>query len=391
MINRLIIFGTGAALIAVWLYLSLFAHRRSPQNLIKTSQTKPEEGLVKGCFPWAVYYLQSLEYRGDEIVCRGHLRCPSDVAYRQIRENVQKTFGDRFLVLLKSEPNSENEGESEAETTRYIFVLIPNFNPQIPIISRTRYSEWQIWCSSVLMGLAPLVVLVLLQFSWDQVLKMLPILIIGLLIKELARWWIANKYKIKISLPFFIPYFSLVWHRSHIPRRQVLFDLAIAPNLVSLIFGIALVVIGMLQPIGMDGIAFDFKISGLMMGLHQIFPNSGLGILHPVAYAGWLQLNLMAISLIPISILDGGYIIRSMFGIEKMAIAVPIMRIVILGLGLVSQHWLIVVAIALFLLNYAPSIPLDDVTELNLGRDLLGIGILALGLAVLLPLPESWF
>ena len=389
--NRLIIFGTGAALIGIWLYLSLLPHKRfsTLSNLTQSNLEKPDEGMIKGCFPWSIYYLQSVEYLNGAIACRGNLRCSSDLAYNQIKENVKKTFGDRFIVLLQLEPNLN---QLEQEEVKYIFLLAPNFKIQLPYSEKFQKLEWLIWLGSLGLGLLPLG----LWFfnspfnSNFKIFEILPIVIFSLIPRELARRWVANRYGIKISLPFFTPHLGgLVWHKFHILNRWTLFDLAIAPNLVSLVIGLVLVVWGtIVKPTGL-GTEFDFKVSLLMTGLHQVLPNSEASILSPMAYAGWCVLNIMAVSLIPVSILDGGYILRSMVGSGKFAmIATPIMRIVVLGLGLVSQQWLIVVAMELFLLNYSPFVPLNDVTELTLGRDILGIFILGLGLMVILPVPE---
>ncbi len=391
--NRLTIFLTVAALIGVWLYLS-FRMRRRSLGIDRSNWVKPDESLLKGCFPWSVYYLQSLEYRDESVICRGNLRSPSHLAYNLIKDNVTKTFGDRFLVLLQEEPSlnqvSQSEFDPEQEEIRkYVFAVVPNFNPQFPFARIRLQPEGLLWISSVLMGLLPLGLFAVFSSNFDrldQVLETVPILIVILGLREIARRWTANRYGIQISLPYFTPNLGgIVWHKSHIPNRKALFDLAIVPNIVGLILSLVLVLWGMLQPLTL-AMEFDFKASILMHGLNEILPNTNHEAIHPVAYIGWWGLNLATLSLIPVSILDGGHILRSMFG--KLAIAAPMMRMVVLGLGLVSQQWLIVVAIQLFLLNYPQSSPLDDVTELNLGRDLLGIIVLGLALAIILPVPE---
>jgi Zn-dependent protease len=389
--HRLTIFLTLAALTGVWLYLSLRVNKRS-LGIDRANWVQPDEGMLKGCFPWSVYYLQSLEYRDESVICRGNLRSSSNLAYNLIKDNVTKTFGDRFLVLLQEEPSLNQLDPSELdqeEVRKYVFAVVPNFNPQFPFAQIKLQPEWLLWISSVLMGLLPLGLFSVYGSTFDlsvQVLATVPILIVILSLREFARRWTANRYGIKISLPYFTPNLGgIVWHKSHIPNRKALFDLAIAPNIVGLILSLVLVLWGMLQPLTL-GMEFDFKVSILMHGLNHILPNTDHEAIHPVAYIGWWGLNLNALSLIPVSILDGGYILRSMVG--KLAIAAPVMRMVVLGLGLVSQQWLLVVAVQLFLLNYPQSSPFDDVTELNLGRDILGIIVLGLALAVILPVPE---
>ncbi len=426
--DRLSVFYTGAALILVWLYLSLSTqpiNGRRSLSATTSNWIQPEESKLKGCFPWSVYYLQSLEFKDDSVICRGNLRKAPDIAYSLIRDNVKETFGDRFLVLLQEEAVlgrylTQYSDRSEPEETKYVFVITPNFDPQFssqtnsPSNSLSSWSqvaphlEWLKWLASAIVGL--LLLGGFWIYNWDvkgldRILEIVPTLVIVLGIKELVRRWVANRYGIKVSLPYFTPHLGgIIWHKSHIPHRQALFDLAIAPNLVSLLIGIMLVAIGMLQPMSQDisgGIEFDFKMSLLMSGLNQVLsnflPSSELNLnetgqfLHPLAYTGWWCLNLTALSLIPVSILDGGYILRSMTRADKIAIAAPIARIVILGLGLVSQQWLIVVAIELFLLSYPQALPLNDVTELNLTREIFGIAVLGIGLATILPVPMFLF
>ncbi|HEY9847452.1 MAG TPA: hypothetical protein V6D03_14810, partial [Candidatus Caenarcaniphilales bacterium] len=70
---------------------------QAPPETVNQSETssaarpinKAEEGALQNCFPWSVYYLQSLEYRPQAMICRGQLRSNPEVAYQTVRENVQ--------------------------------------------------------------------------------------------------------------------------------------------------------------------------------------------------------------------------------------------------------------------------------------------------------------
>jgi len=397
--NRLNIFYCAAALTGVWLYLIL---KQSRSPIPKPNWIKPDEAQLKGCFPWSIYYLQSLEYEDRAVICRGNLRSSSDIAYRVINDKVKEVFGDRFLVLLQEVPidNSENDLANdlnhEPEEIKSIFAIVPNFNPQNPFAPIAPKLEWLLWISSILIGLLPLGL-----YGWGRIDWLLEVgLVLGvvLILRELARSWVAHRYNLKTSLPFFAPHFGgIVWYKSHIPNRRVLFDLAIAPSLVSFAIGITLVIVGILQPTTgaeLSLLKFDFGasllMSGLMSGLISGIDQSARTDLNFLAYAGWWCLNLTALSLIPVGILDGACVVSSMFGSKKTAIATPIMRMTALGLGLVSQQWLIVVAMELFLLDSPQPCPLDDVTQLNLGREVLGIVVLSLAVSVILPLANAW-
>jgi hypothetical protein len=381
--NRLNIFYCASALTGVWLYLIWLRQWRSLTS--KLNWIKPEEAKLKGCFPWSIYYLQSLEYNEESIICQGNLRGSSDVAYKVISDNVKEAFGDRFLVLLQETHIDELKNDLEQDQIKSVFTIVPNFNPQNPFAQIAPKLEWLLWVSSILIGLLPLGLYGLIWARLDRILEIVPTISVVLVLRELARKWVAHRYNLKTSLPFFAPHLGgIVWYKSHLPNRRVLFDLAIAPSLISFAIGISLVIVGMLQP--STGLEFDFRASLLMAGINQ---NSRTD-LNYLAYAGWWCLNLTAISLIPVSILDGGCVLRSMVGAKKPAIATPVMRMIVLGLGLVSQQWLIVVAMELFLIDYPQPVLLDDVTQLNLGREILGIGVLSLAFSIILPLANGW-
>ncbi len=384
--NKLSIFATAAALVIIWLFSSLWK-RNLAKSSTKIPELKLDEDKLKSCFPWSIYFLQSfeylsLEYLGASVVCYGNLRGATDLAYKQIRANVHKVFGDQYLVLLEPRRNLSKQGQGFGEI-RDVFVVTTNFNP--PVLSHSeRKSELILQLSSMLIVfLVFALTIVFGKFSGNyvgEIWQLIPIIIA----RELIRRWVGKHYGIKLSLPFFT---GIVQPKSHIPHRQASFDLAIAPSLVSLTIGLFLVTAGLLLPASSDfSLEFNFKASLLISLLHQALagfaPNSE-NLVHPLTILGWWCLNLTAISLIPFSILDGGWILRSMIG--KTDFVAPIMRLVILILGLVSQQWLILVGLSLFLLTAAPPLVLDDATELNFGRDLIGFIVMGIGLAIILP------
>ncbi|MFM6063625.1 MAG: site-2 protease family protein, partial [Microcystis panniformis] len=72
----------------------------APKNNLKPI-TAEEEKSLRDCFPWGVYYLQNIDYRPQAILCRGKLRAVPEEAYQVIKNNVEKVFGDRFLLLFQ--------------------------------------------------------------------------------------------------------------------------------------------------------------------------------------------------------------------------------------------------------------------------------------------------
>ncbi|MEM7594420.1 MAG: site-2 protease family protein, partial [Cyanobacteria bacterium P01_A01_bin.83] len=110
--------------------------------------------------------------------------------------------------------------------------------------------------------------------------------------------------------------------------------------------------------------------------------------LHPIAVAGCVGLFITAINLMPIGQLDGGHIVHAVFG-QKMAIAVgQITRILALLFALIHPYfWVLTIIMWLIPLIDQPA--LNDVTELDNKRDVIGLLTLALLIIIVLPIPGA--
>jgi len=111
------------------------------------------------------------------------------------------------------------------------------------------------------------------------------------------------------------------------------------------------------------------------------------GNLHPVAFAGWVEMFVTLLNLLPAGQLDGGHILRVMLGkkAEKVSFLMP--RILFI-LGVYVIYWLkedgfIWIFWALLLWTLAAAwhqSPLHDTVELDRKRILIGIIMFILGL-----------
>ena len=109
--------------------------------------------------------------------------------------------------------------------------------------------------------------------------------------------------------------------------------------------------------------------------------------LHPVAVAGFLGLVVTALNLMPVGQLDGGHIVHAMFGQRIGGAIGQIARFLLLGLALVQPgFWLW--AIILFFMPVFDEPALDDVTELDNGRDFWGLLALGLLVSIIFPAPS---
>jgi membrane-associated protease RseP (regulator of RpoE activity) len=237
------------------------------------------------------------------------------------------------------------------------------------------------------------------------------ILILG--VHEFAHYFAAIYYKIRTTLPYFIPFpffldtfylgtlGAFTQRRSPIPHRQALFDVAIVGPAAGFLITLPVVAWGLslssIVSLETDR-TFDFehlnpRFSLLLSLLAKLFLGEqfrmGMAIdLHPVAIAGCVGLLLTAINLMPMGQLDGGHIVHAVFG-QRTAIAVgQITRILALLFALVHPYFWIW-TIILWLIPLIDQPALNDVTELNNWRDFAGLLALALLILIVLPLPTT--
>lgn len=382
----------------------------APKNDLKPI-TAEEEKSLRDCFPWGIYYLQNIDYRPQAILCRGKLRAVPEEAYQVIKNNVEKVFGDRFLLLFQ-----------ESFQGQPFFALVAN-----PWQQKTETIETEkITRPFLALGLLLLTILTTtvigaglsginaqqLENNSSLLLQGLPyslglIAILGL--HEFSHYFTAVKYKIKTTLPYFIPipfflgtFGAFIQMRSPVPTRKALFDVAVAGPLGGIIIAIPLLFWGLslseIVPLTNQSSLLNFQalnpqfsfflsiVAKLALGSNLI---AGKAIhLHPLAVAGYVGIIVTALNLMPVGQLDGGHIVHAMYGQKTAIIIGQLTRLFMFILALVQPDFLLW-AIILLLMPVSDQPALNDVTELDNKRDLLGLFSLALLLSILLPLPEA--
>ena len=103
--------------------------------------------------------------------------------------------------------------------------------------------------------------------------------------------------------------------------------------------------------------------------------------------AAWLGLVVISLNLMPIGQLDGGHIVHAVYGQQTGANVGRIARLLVLLLALTVQPWLWIWALLLFFISSADEPALNDVTELNEVRDLMGLVIFTMLVLIVLPMP----
>ncbi|MEM1394529.1 MAG: site-2 protease family protein [Cyanobacteria bacterium P01_H01_bin.150] len=368
-----------------------------------------EESELRSCFSWSLYYIHNIEYRPQAVICRGQLRTEAEIAYEKIKENIEAKFGDRFILIFQ-----------EGFNGKPIFLLVPNHQ-------RNKASKTEELTKPGLALFLVVATLMTTTFVGTKIagiesneLSSNPALILQGLpyalslmtilgIHEMGHYLAAKFYKIRTTLPYFIPfpYFlgtfgAFIQMRSPVPNRKALFDVSIAGPIAGFLASLPLLIWGLtnsevvpiqeeVQFLNTDALNPSHSIliallAKLTLGSEL---SSGLAInLHPVAVAGFLGIIVTALNLMPVGQLDGGHIVHAMLGQKTAMIVGQAARLFMLLLSLIQSEYLFW-AIYLIFVRLTDEPALNDVTELDNKRDALGVLAIALLILIVLPLPQT--
>ncbi len=214
---------------------------------------------------------------------------------------------------------------------------------------------------------------------------------------EAGHYIVAKKHGMRTSLPYFIPFPSIIGtmgavirHKGPIPNRKALFDVGIAGPLIGLFMSILVTVIGLREPpirMVSEGAQIQLTLPPLFEFITRFIPLDSTSPMHPVAFAGWVGMLVTALNLIPAGQLDGGHVLRSMLG-EKASYVSKVLPFVLISLGFYvtyfrNQDGFMWVFWGLFLSLFAAAghpKPLNDDVPLGKGRMVIGIITFILGM-----------
>jgi len=145
-----------------------------------------------------------------------------------------------------------------------------------------------------------------------------------LLAHEMGHYLYARHYRVYATLPFFVPFPSLIGTlgafiriKSPIPSRAALFDIGIAGPIA----GFVPACVAMLAGLLLSRPAAATSASDIQLGFPQSFHLAARLIhiatplerlsLHPIAAAAWIGMFATALNLLPGGQLDGGHIVFS--------------------------------------------------------------------------------
>src|SRR5205814_6975294 len=145
-----------------------------------------------------------------------------------------------------------------------------------------------------------------------------------LLAHEMGHYLYARRYRVYATLPYFVPFPSLIGTlgafiriKTPIPSRAALFDIGIAGPIAGFIPACLALVVGLSRShpiVVLDakavelGFPLAFHAAACVLGISTPLVSLSL---HPMAVAGWVGLFATALNLLPAGQLDGGHIIFS--------------------------------------------------------------------------------
>lgn len=375
---------------------------KPPSNGTNLANTEvvpiPEEDLksIQGIFGIDTFFAtETIPYQ-EGVIFKGNIRGtePEEV-YSRLSASLEGRLSDRYRLFLVESP----EG-------RPVVIVLPSSNDPKPATIPQKILAVFLMVATIATTLEAAGLLLHFDFfnELERFWEVLP-LSAGIwavfAAHELGHWWQARSHKVRISLPYFIPswqigsFGAITRFESLVPNRTALFDISIAGPVAGGVVSLLMIITGLI--LSHDGSAFQvptqfFQGSILVGTLARIFLGASLKAtivdLHPLTIVGWLGLVVTALNLMPAGQLDGGRVVQAIYG-RKTARRATIATLVVLGIvALVNPanpivlYWAIVI---LFLQRSLERPSLNEITEPDDSRAILGLVALFLMVATLIP------
>lgn len=220
---------------------------------------------------------------------------------------------------------------------------------------------------------------------------------------ELAHYFISSRHRVDATLPYFIPFPSIIGTfgafiriKSPIQDRKSLLDIGISGPAASFILSVPVFIIGLKLsraypvdelPVSVMRLGDSIIVWALTKLVHFDLPKGYDILLHPMAFAGWIGFFVTSINLLPISQLDGGHILYALVGRRAHAIISRIIVLLLIPLGFLWPGWLIWALLIVLFIRLDHPAPMEPFSQLDRKRKVLGVAAFVILIITFLPSP----
>jgi membrane-associated protease RseP (regulator of RpoE activity) len=226
---------------------------------------------------------------------------------------------------------------------------------------------------------------------------------------EMGHYVACRYYRIPATLPYFIPFPSLVGTlgaviRMAVPRtRRSLFDVGVAGPIAGFVVLVPVAIYGVSESFIVQ-LPPDFRMGeGIYLGdpllltwLRDVMhgaPGPGQEfVMHPSGFAAWFGLVATALNLFPAGQLDGGHMVHALVGRASRYVTLATLALLI-GMGVfVSASWIVwSVLLTVMTLGFGLDHPPVDDPGVPIGRERVFIALCAVAMFALAftPVPIS--
>lgn len=376
------------------------SHELEQKAVIEVSPI-PDEDLtaLKQIFGIDTFFAtETIPYQ-DGAIFKGNLRGEPDIAYSRMSQKLEAAFDDKYRLFLVESPEE-----------RPVVVILPKTNdPQTTTLAQKNLAL-VLLIGTILTSLEAASLLqgfdLFNDFSrYGEAIPLSLGLWSVLIAHEIGHRVVANRYHIRLSIPFFLPtwqigsFGAITRFESLLPNRTALFDISFAGPAVAGVVSLLLLVSGLTlsHPGSMFQLPTEFFRASILVGtLAKVILGSALETavvdIHPLVVIGWLGLVITALNLLPAGKLDGGRIVHAIYG-RKTARRTTLASLIILGIvslfnpaNPIPLYWSVLI---LFLQRDLERPVQNELTEPDDSRAAWALLALFLMLATLIPLSAS--
>jgi membrane-associated protease RseP (regulator of RpoE activity) len=360
----------------------------SSSALTETRTSQPEPELLQ--MP-----AETIPYQNG-VIFKGNLRSDPEKAHEHLTAVLQERLGDRYRLFLV-----------EGVEDKPVVVVLPTANDPKPSSPAQKILALILALATVATSLEVGGLMQGFDFFSEpnRLAEVWPIaagILTVLIAHEIGHRVLARRYGVQLSPPFFIPtwqigsFGGLMRFESVLPNRTTLFDIAFAGPAAGGLVAFAMLITGLVlsKPGSLFQVPTEFFQGSILVGtLARVVLGDAVQAsivdVHPLVILGWLGLVITAINLMPAGQLDGGRIVQAIYG-RRTAGRTTVATLIVLGLAALvnplSLYWAIVI---LFLQRDLERPALNELSEPDDARAALGLLILFLMAATLLPLTPS--